>query len=95
LLANAKEHIKTSFTLCVHQVSWNIVDPTKLKMKSLSCFCDGNSCNHFEIGVMIYSSNKISRLTVEDVYGPDSESKKENSPNNTQITTPKGGRHQI
>ncbi|GBP27700.1 hypothetical protein EVAR_82747_1 [Eumeta japonica] len=95
LLATAKEQIKTfPGTLRVHQVSWNIENPNKLKMKSLSCFCNENTCDHFKIGVMIYSSYKKSRLRVEDVYGPDSESEKENSSDSEHVTAPKYGRHQ-
>ncbi|GBP69399.1 hypothetical protein EVAR_54818_1 [Eumeta japonica] len=43
---------------------------------------------------MIYSSYKKSRLRVEDVYGPDSESEKENSSDSEHVTAPKYGRHQ-
>lgn len=54
LLVSAKEHIKTfPGTLRVHQVSWNIEDPKKLKMKSLSCFCNENiNCDPFKLGVI-------------------------------------------
>ncbi|KAK0170557.1 hypothetical protein PV328_008394 [Microctonus aethiopoides] len=76
LLVSVKKHIKTiPGTLRVHQVSWNIEDPKKLKMKSLSCFCTNNiNCDHFKLGVVIYSSHNISRLRVEDLYGTDLES---------------------
>uniref|UniRef100_A0A6P7H0A5 Uncharacterized protein LOC114344525 n=1 Tax=Diabrotica virgifera virgifera TaxID=50390 RepID=A0A6P7H0A5_DIAVI len=94
LIASCKEQIK-SFpgTLRVHQVSWSIEDPKKLKMKSLSCFCNGN-CDHFKIGVIIYSDNKNAPLRVEDVYGPDSESENENPYDSEQLITPKDGKHQ-
>ncbi|XP_072946039.1 uncharacterized protein [Epargyreus clarus] len=97
LIASAKDQIKTfPGTLRVHQVSWNIEDPNKLKMKSLSCFCNEN-CDHFKIGVIIYSSNKKARLRFEDVYGPDSEfeNEKENPFDSEQVITPKGGKHHI
>ncbi|CAG9839219.1 unnamed protein product [Diabrotica balteata] len=94
LIASCKEQIK-SFpgTLRVHQVSWSIEDPKNLKMKSLCCFCNGN-CDHFKIGVIIYSDNKKAPLRVEDVYGPNSESENENPYDSEQLTTPKDGKHQ-
>lgn len=97
LLASAKTDIKTfAGTLRVHQVSWNIEDPITLKMKSLSCFCNEDKhCHHFKLGVMTYSFNKKSRLRVEDVYGPDSESENETPFNIEKIITPKDGKHQI
>lgn len=47
-------------------------------MKSLSCFCDLEVCNHFVLGTLDFPSmNTKSRLNVDNVYGPESESDEE------------------
>lgn len=42
-------------TLKVHQVQGNAYFPKKVMMKSLSCFCS-NECEHFRLGVLVYST---------------------------------------
>lgn len=70
------ENIKTfAGTLRIHQVTGSVFLLNRITMKSLSCFCDLDLCNHFVIGTSEYSdANHISRLRVEDVYGSDSHS---------------------
>ncbi|XP_049871225.1 uncharacterized protein LOC126373477 [Pectinophora gossypiella] len=61
-------------TLDVHQVagvysSSNLGLPTKCKMltmKSLSCFCNNASCDHYQIGSINFALNP--RWTVEEVF---------------------------
>lgn len=66
-------------TLKVHQVQGNAYLPKRLIMKSLSCFCDNNGCEHYRLGLLKYSSE--SRNRVDAVYGNlDSERTEADSP---------------
>lgn len=62
-----KEQKPFKGTLLVHQVSGHIYNPNKLVMKSLSCFCDNVSCNHYNLGTITYQTNK-QRLNVSDIF---------------------------
>ncbi|CAH1999971.1 unnamed protein product [Acanthoscelides obtectus] len=65
-----KEHEKEQKpfkgTLLVHQVSGHIYNPNKLVLKSLSCFCDNDGCDHYRLGTITYQTN-TQRLQVSDI----------------------------
>ncbi|CAH2000090.1 unnamed protein product [Acanthoscelides obtectus] len=66
-----KEHEKEQKpfkgTLLVHQVSGHIYKPNKLFLKSLSCFCDNDGCDHYRLGTITYQTN-TQRLQVSDIF---------------------------
>lgn len=69
-----------SGTLKVHQVQGNVLSPNKLIMKSLSCFCNSDGCEHYRLGFLKYTTE--SRQSVDDVYGvSDSDRSETGSPN--------------
>lgn len=56
-------------TLLVHQVTGSAYIPNQLKMKSLSCFCDPDGCDHFRLGSIKYESKlPVSRLKTSTVF---------------------------
>ena len=61
-------------TMKVHQVTASIFLPNHLPMKSLSCFCNPEACNHFVLGTMEFATkNTRPRLNVDNVYGSESD----------------------
>lgn len=46
-------------TLLVHQVTGSAYIPNHLTMKSLSCFCDADACNHFKLGSIHYQTEIV------------------------------------
>lgn len=56
ILINNKSSQIVAFkgTLLVHQVTGSAYIPNHLTMKSLSCFCDADTCDHFHLGYIHY-----------------------------------------
>ncbi|KAG5869043.1 hypothetical protein JTB14_034658 [Gonioctena quinquepunctata] len=59
-------------TLLVHQVTGSAYIPNHLTMKSLSCFCDADACDHFKLGSIHYQTEMVAehgtRLNVSTVF---------------------------
>ena len=58
-------------TLSVHQVVGSAYIPNRLTMKTLSCFCDPDGCDHFKLGSIHYqteSSDERTRLQTSTVF---------------------------
>ncbi|CAH4030727.1 unnamed protein product [Pieris brassicae] len=50
----SSEMVAFKGTLLVHQVTGTAYVPNNLTMKSLSCFCDTDECNHYKLGSINY-----------------------------------------
>ncbi|KAG5862534.1 hypothetical protein JTB14_006071 [Gonioctena quinquepunctata] len=59
-------------TLLVHQVTGSAYIPNHLTMKSLSCFCDSDACDHFKLGSIHYQTEMVAehgiRVNVSTVF---------------------------
>ncbi|KAL1516318.1 hypothetical protein ABEB36_000237 [Hypothenemus hampei] len=55
ILSNQPNLVPFKGTLQVHQVQGSTLFPSKLVMKTLSCFCS-DECEHFQLGVVKYST---------------------------------------
>ncbi|KAG5881807.1 hypothetical protein JTB14_004106 [Gonioctena quinquepunctata] len=59
-------------TLLVHQVTGSAYIPNHLTMKSLSCFCDADACDHFKLGSIHYQTEMVAehgtRVNVSTVF---------------------------
>lgn len=56
---NSHKSVAFKGTLSVHQVTGSAFLPNQLVMKSLSCFCDSQVCEHFKLGSVKYKSDVI------------------------------------
>ncbi|VEN45539.1 unnamed protein product, partial [Callosobruchus maculatus] len=57
-------------TLSVHQVTGSVYFPNQLVMKSLSCFCNSDGCEHYKLGCVKYKQpiHPNERLNISTVY---------------------------
>ncbi|CAH1099094.1 unnamed protein product [Psylliodes chrysocephalus] len=56
-------------TLKVHQICGSVFLPNRLIMKSLSCFCNPDNCDHFKLSILDFSQTKSkSRWCIDNVY---------------------------
>lgn len=63
---NASDQVPFRGTLLVHQVTGSAFLPNRLTLKSLSCFCNSDGCNHYKLGSIQYKSRYL--LNISDVY---------------------------
>lgn len=61
-------------TLKVHQVTGNIFLPKKNRMKSLSCFCNPDGCDHYNLGVINYKKEAL--LEVSTIFSESEDEEK-------------------
>lgn len=68
----SSEMIAFKGTLLVHQVTGSAYIPNHLTMKSLSCFCDADVCNHYKLGSIYYQTEIVAehstRINVSTVF---------------------------
>ncbi|VEN64132.1 unnamed protein product, partial [Callosobruchus maculatus] len=57
-------------TLSVYQVTGSVYFPNQLVMKSLSCFCNSDGCEHYKLGCVKYKQpiHPDERLNISTVY---------------------------
>uniref|UniRef100_A0A2A4JBN8 Uncharacterized protein n=1 Tax=Heliothis virescens TaxID=7102 RepID=A0A2A4JBN8_HELVI len=64
-------------TLLVHQVTGTAYCPNNLTLKSLSCFCSPDGCDHYKLGSIHYQTKlpgtQITRLNTSTVFTDSSE----------------------
>lgn len=68
---NAPETEAFKGTLLVHQVVGSAYIPNSLTMKTLSCFCYPDGCDHFKLGSIHYqneSSGERTRLQTSTIF---------------------------
>nr|CAI5843877.1 unnamed protein product [Callosobruchus analis] len=53
---NSSKRVASKETLSVHQVTGSASFPNQLTIKSLSCFCNSNGCDHYKLGCMKYET---------------------------------------
>ena len=56
--ANQNKQIPFQETLKVHQICGNVQHPNRLIMKSLSCFCDPITCEHYKLGTIKFEQDQ-------------------------------------
>nr|CAH7752860.1 unnamed protein product [Callosobruchus chinensis] len=56
-------------TLSVHQVTGSVYFPNQIVMKSLSCFCNSDGCEHYILGCVKYrAKHPNTRLNISTVF---------------------------
>ena len=71
MLINEKSSKMVAFkgTLLLHQVTGSAYIPNQLIMKSLSCFCDPDGCDHYKLGSVKYKTElPIEHLNTSAVF---------------------------
>nr|CAI5826633.1 unnamed protein product [Callosobruchus analis] len=70
-------------TLSVHQVTGSVYLPNQIVMKSLSCFCNPDGCEHYTLGCVKYkAAHPNTRLNISSIF---TDSEDDNVPLSTYI----------
>ena len=84
---NAENIIPFKGILKVHQICGNVYLPDKIGLKSLSCFCKEEGCNHYKLGELRYRNTLSKALAVDDIYSASENEEETANPGPSGLST--------